>query len=298
MHFFDAANELIRFSSHLGCLACVRQAGDDKTRATMDEFDGTKRKAESKPDHHGPLIDLDYSSPPWMPPVYHVESALRSTQASPPAPTINPENLEYQPLTPVPPSLFTSPHTALQSRPTGQVNFYQRPGPRTAQQSAEDEGDDDDEYEVEIETDNGADGMYMINCKEGSWSGTLPGDDPDELPEQAAVVLEQFKRSQKSTSAAILQAFSASNAAANNASATNLPADRSRWQIDLLLRNIIRRIKTRLLEGAVITLEHLGPIKLTLTCAHPLCQAPGRSIPAGAYYAVLGHPRKLESVER
>ncbi|TKA67749.1 hypothetical protein B0A55_07784 [Friedmanniomyces simplex] len=267
-------------------------------------MDGTKRSANGKPVPHYTPIDFG-ATPPWaLPPIYHEESALRYTQ-SPPAGnrTINPLNLLTRSAT----YARTGPSSATlndeasnplrvivslhQSQMRRRIGRHSPPIISPLTQDGRDGSDD------EIEVDTERDEVYMISTQEGSYSRLLESeDDPNALPDQAVLALQHLKRAselaerQQQTSAGLTH------------SSTHGGADDGIHQTrhtDLFLRSIVRHIKHRLRAGDTLTVERLEipAANPTITCAHPLCPAPEREIPSGAYYLTLGIPGVPESAE-
>lgn len=267
-------------------------------------MDGTKRKARSSPAPPTtslPVMDFG-TTPPWsLPPTLYPESALRSTQQSPKC-TIHPAAL-HQPTATEP--IDSSPWTPLNnsSKQHPPLQARKRIGRRAPEAVGAPIADADENVDVHVDTEN--DGVYMINAKEGSWSGSLSSEDNPEvqekLPPQAELALKHLKRAQElaKQQERLKAANIAMEALLNETKSTGMtPEDKAKWQKDLLLRNTMRQIKKKLQQGAALTLEHLGPVNLTMTCAHPLCPAPGKLVPAGAYYVILAQPCQSESVSR
>lgn len=296
-------------------------------------MDGTKRQANGLPVPSDKPIDLG-ATPPWaLPPVYHEESALRFTQSPEFNLTINPAALHAGSPN-IPRSLPA--WTALNASPTLQARSNSRKQigkaalPVVARDIDSANDDDDESIICGVDIDNGRDGVYMLNAAEGSWSGSLAAEDDPEvratLPDSAVLVLKHLKRAQQLAEEQQFLTLSEDEAAEAERHGSDVatvignatedwqrPPDEFRqvfttqddyeeekrkWHRDLLLRNIVRRIKSKLNSGAVLTLERLGPVNATMTCAHPDCPAPDRRIPPGAYYIILGQPRQLESAER
>ena len=236
--------------------------------------------------------------------MYHEESAIRSTQTSPKK-TVDPVNLQ------------PSSHN-LQSGIDRWKAMNQIPKPRPVPQTRSKIGKraaqhvepeivdvEEDVNDAHVDTDDGNDSVYMIHAKEGSWSASLPSEDDPEvqacLPPQAELAIQHIKRAQKLVEQQQRQNLADTAASAlgqHSQSSDDAPDDSAKWQNDLLLHNVIRQIKQRLREGAILTLECLGPINFTVTCAHPQCPAPGTFIPPGAYYFVLGQLRQLDDASQ
>ena len=291
-------------------------------------MDGTKRKAGGVPLQPSDTIDLG-STPPWaLPLVYHEESALRSTQSPETKLTINPVAL-YGSIATIPRTVPTwSGPYPLPLEPTD-VKPRKRIGKRTPLFTASipHAEDNDDDVVIGVDTDDGHDSVYHTNAREDSWSAALRSEDDPKvqatLPDQAILALQHLKRAQQLADQYNLldrrgskQHDQADDAEAEadedecsacrpnveeyeqSLAADDDDDDKNKWQNDLLLRNIMRRIKHKLIAGAVLTVERLGPVNFTIMCAHPHCPAPECRIPPGAYYIILGQPRQLESAER
>ena len=132
-----------------------------------------------------------------------------------------------------------------------------------------------------------------MNASDESWSSSLASEDDPEmqskLPPQAELALQQLKRNQHRAEPL---KFQRTVDIATKALQTDEVLTReygAEWQKDLLLRNVMRRIKRKLKEGALLTLERIDSSDLVTTCAHPYCPAPAIRIPIGAYYLTLGH---------
>ncbi|KAK4545237.1 hypothetical protein LTR36_003417 [Oleoguttula mirabilis] len=296
-------------------------------------MDGTKRKANGLAVPRSNPIDLG-STPPWaLPPIYHEESALRFTQTPEFHLTVDPAAL-YGRTAAVPRTLPA--RTPLNLAPTVQApprprkQIGKRALPAVTPTVKDDDGDaedDDDEIICGVDTENGRDSVYLLNADQGSWSGPLESEaEAQVLPDQAILALRHLKRAQQL--AEQVQLVSSEDEASEAGEYSDSEADtvvgeasekwqqsqdeveqvyatqddyeeeKKKWHKDLHLRNVIRRVKAKLRSGAVLTLERLGPINLTINCAHPECPAPEHRIPPGAYYVILGQPRQLESAER
>ncbi|KAK5122634.1 hypothetical protein LTR85_003897 [Meristemomyces frigidus] len=201
----------------------------------------------------------------------------------------------------------------------------------TKDEEVDDYNDDEDDIICGVDTVNGHDSVYLLNADQGSWSGPLDSEDDPQvratLPDQAVLALQHLKRAQqlveqqqqkqRSLDPAGYEATEAEYSGSEGdtvvgeaseelqgeaeqifATQDDYEEEKKKWHKDLLLRNVIRMIKSKLNRGALLTLERLGPVNLTMTCAHPDCPAPNGLIPPGAYYVILGQPRQLEKAER
>ncbi|KAK1058842.1 hypothetical protein LTR74_013070 [Friedmanniomyces endolithicus] len=251
-------------------------------------MDGTKHGANGKPvPHHAP-IDFG-ATPPWaLPPMYHEESALRYTQALPNERAINTlDLLQAEPRTV---SLSEKPSTCWRKDAASQQQQTRRrigrhSSPVISPLTNHGRDDSDDELEVDTERDE----VYLLNTNQGSYSRRLGEDDPGTLPDQAVLALLHLRRAKLS-----VEQQQQSSARLTHSGTRGGPNDNTNrlWHNDLLLRKAMRYIKRRLRVGDILTIERLDTpaINPGITCAHPLCPAPGHKIPLGAYYIALGAP--------
>ncbi|KAK4948442.1 hypothetical protein LTR10_012976 [Elasticomyces elasticus] len=274
---------------------------------------GTKRTAKGnpKPISHAPPMDLGSTPPYALPPTYHQESALRYTQTPADERTVNPRDLLQRSAT-EPRITFSQEAVSQQAAKlihdattqnavnkqaaklvhdtaTRYIPQTRIPVTRPAISPLTQDGRDDSDGEIEVDTDDDRDAMYMLNTGEGSYSRQLDSDDNDKLPDQAVLALQHLKRAQE-LSAQQLQ---------NGASSGNDDM-KEVWRTDLLLRNVVRRIKQKLRDGGTLTLERQdsGAGDVVITCALPLCPSPERRIPEGAYYVTLSSPHMHEKPEQ
>ncbi|KAK5684884.1 hypothetical protein LTS10_002959 [Elasticomyces elasticus] len=257
---------------------------------------GTKRTAKGnpKPISHAPPMDLGSTPPYALPPTYHQESALRYTQTPANERTVNPRDLLQRSATE---PRITLSHDVVNQQAaklihdttTRYIPQTRIPVTRPVISPLRQDGKDDSDDEIEVDTDDDRDAMYMLNTGEGSYSRQLDSDDDDKLPDQAVLALQHLKRAQE-LSAQQLQ----HGAGSGNDDMKEV------WRTDLLLRNVVRRIKQRLRDGGTLTLERLnsGAGEVVVTCAHPLCPAPERRMPDGAYYITLSPPDMHEKPEQ
>ncbi|KAK3651676.1 hypothetical protein LTR56_005484 [Elasticomyces elasticus] len=257
---------------------------------------GTKRTAKGnpKPISHAPPMDLGSTPPYALPPTYHQESALRYTQTPAVERTVNPRDLLQRSATE--PRITLSQNTVnkqaaklIHDTATRYIPQTRIPVTRPIISPLTQDRRDDSDDEIEVDTDDDRDAMYMLNTGEGSYSRQLDSDDDDKLPDQAVLALQHLKRAQE-LSAQQLQ----HGAGSGNDDMKEV------WRTDLLLRNVVRRIKQRLRDGGNLTLERLDSSagEVVLTCAHPLCPAPERRMPDGAYYITLSSPHMREKPEQ
>ncbi|KAK0944304.1 hypothetical protein LTR48_004251 [Friedmanniomyces endolithicus] len=252
-------------------------------------MDGTKHGANGKPvPHHAP-IDLGATSPWALPPMYHEESALRYTQSLPNERAINTLDLlqaepRTVPLSEKPSSCWRKDVASQQPQTRRRVGRHSPPviSPLT------NDGRDDSDDEIEVDTER--DEVYLINTNQSSYSRTLGSEDyPATLPHQAVLALQHMLRAKK-----LFEQQHQSSAGLTHSGTRGGPNDNTNrlWHNDLLLRKAMRYIKRRLRVGDILTIERLDTpaINLGITCAHPLCPAPGHKIPLGAYYIALGAP--------
>jgi hypothetical protein len=149
----------------------------------------------------------------------------------------------------------------------------------------------DDNDDIEVDTD--CDTPYIINAREDSFNASLAAeDDPDvreTLSLQAVLALKQLKRAQE-----LADQLQHSPIAPETGGS-------SAAQVDLLLRNIVRRIKKRLQSGGSLILECLrleaDGVVPNLVCAYPLCPSPDHKIPPCAYYIIVGLPHDLQEAQ-
>ncbi|KAK3072972.1 hypothetical protein LTR53_005832 [Teratosphaeriaceae sp. CCFEE 6253] len=248
-------------------------------------MDGTKRRADGKPKAHIQAVDLG-ATPPWsLPPTYHRESDLRHTPLPARKDSLEPTNpllgIATQPRTTPSATSITKQATALlgvakaHSHPSKGRRIGHVPTP-LASPITQDGGESDDE--IEVDTDDGNDDVYMFNAHEASWSRPLDAGSvvgaPDEIPEIAKLAIENLKLAQLNAEQAKLDSLA-----------------------DVLLRSVICNVKERLRRGGALTLERLGAVDVKITCAHPLCLAPERKIPVGAYYVGAGQSTQSEHMD-
>ncbi|KAK4891102.1 hypothetical protein LTR27_010309 [Elasticomyces elasticus] len=274
---------------------------------------GTKRTAKGNPKliSHAPPMDLGSTPPYALPPTYHQESALRYTQTPENERTVNPRDLLQRSATE--PRITLSQdavnrqaakmiHDAttqiavnkqatklIHENATRYVPQTRIPVTRPVISPLTQDGRDDSDDEIEVDTDDDRDAMYMLNTGEGSYSRQLDSDDDDKLPDQAVLALQHLKRAQE-LSAQQLQ----------NGAGSGNDDMKEVWRTDLLLRNVVSRVKQRLRNGGSLTLERLdfGAGEVVITCAHPLCPAPERRMPDGAYYITLSPSQMHEKPEQ
>ncbi|KAK5738440.1 hypothetical protein LTR17_005968 [Elasticomyces elasticus] len=274
---------------------------------------GTKRTAKGnpKPISHAPPMDLGSTPPYALPPTYHQESALRYTQMPADERTVNPRDLlqrsATEPRITLSQDAVTRQAAKMIHDATTQIAVNRQaakpihdnatryipqtriPVTRPVISPLTQDGKDDSDDEIEVDTDDDRDAMYMLNTGEGSYSRQLDSDDDDKLPDQAVLALQHLKRAQE-LSAQQLQ----------HGAGGGTDDMKEVWRTDLLLRNVVRRIKQRLRDDGTLTLERLdsGAGEVMLTCALPLCPAPERSIPDGAYYTTLNASHMHEKPEQ
>ncbi|KAK0322017.1 hypothetical protein LTR54_005772 [Friedmanniomyces endolithicus] len=278
--------------SSQGCLKLYTQ----RTAQYMYTMDDTKHGANGEPVPHYTPIDFG-ASPPWvLPPLYYEESALRYTQSLPNERPIN--TLDVLP--PEPRTVTYSEESSSCWRKdlvSQQPQTHRRIGRHSPPviSPLTDDGRDGSNDEIEVDTER--DAVYLINTNQNSYSRTLGSeDDPATLPHQAVLALQHMLRvkklfeQQQQDSAGLIRSKGPGN--------SNDDAHQSRVK-DCLLRTVMRHIKRRLRAGDILTIERLDTpgIKLGISCAHPLCPAPRRKIPLGAYYIVLGAPGAPLNVE-
>ncbi|KAK1021957.1 hypothetical protein LTS16_026105 [Friedmanniomyces endolithicus] len=251
-------------------------------------MDGTKHGANGKPvPHHAP-IDFGVT-PPWaLPPMYHEESALRYTQSLPNERAINTlDLLQAEPRTVTtsekPSSCWRKDAASQQPQTRRRVGRHSPPVISPLTNDGRDDSDD------EIEVDKECDEVYLLNTNQSSYSRRLGEDDPGTLPDQAVLALLHLRRAKLS-----VEQQQQSSARLTHSGTRGGPNDNTnrRSHNDLLLRKAMRYIKRRLRVGDILTIKRLDTpaINLGITCAHPLCPAPGHKIPLGAYYIALGAP--------
>ncbi|KAK1810311.1 hypothetical protein LTR12_015332 [Friedmanniomyces endolithicus] len=252
-------------------------------------MDGTEHGANGKPVRHHAPIDFG-ATPPWaLPPMYHDESALRSTQSLANERAINTVNLlSAEPLTVTtsekPSSCWRKDAASQQPQTRRRIGRHSPPviSPLT------NDGRDDSDDEIEVDTER--DEVYLINTNQSSYSRTLGSeDDPATLPHQAVLALQHMLRAKKS-----FEQQEHHSARHPHSTTKGKPDDdiHQSWDKDPLLRNVMRHIKRRLCAGDILAIERLDTptINLGITCAHPLCPAAGQKIPPRAYYIALSAP--------
>lgn len=179
-----------------------------------------------------------------------------------------------------------------------------------------------------VDTENGHDSVYLLNAAPGSRSFTLLSeDDPkarDVLPLQAELALMHLRRAERlaAEEEELLRHDEPTGSSQKHSARFATPEERcdtpgvfisspepestpagieqqkTKFQVDHHLRDTMRCIKLRLLDGMTLMVERMGSVNLAIACAHPQCPAPESIIQAGAYYIVLGKSQKLESAER
>ena len=301
------------------------------THSTL-AMDGTKRKANRMP--IAPTVTDFVTTPPWPAlPFYHEESAMRSTQSTGTTSKVQPglqtardrtaavsrSASHLQPLRPAPP---TPQKRAVKHAPAVQP-------PAAIHDS------DADEIEeagfLGVDTDDGHDSVYLFNAGADSKAHYhLPSEEhssaADTLPYQAQLALKHIKRahclaeeggllgvtSRAGSQTSPLQSGSKSvgsehacetprvvpSSPAREISHAAIEQEKARYHNDLLLRNLMQSVKTKLVGGATLIVERTGFVDGELVCTHPQCTAAEYDKSAGAYYVLLGQPRQLERAER
>lgn len=255
-------------------------------------------------------IDLG-STPPWsLPAIYHPGSAMRSTQVSPPKPTINPSVLtkggDVQSVED--PTWFTLNKLMLQPLTT--------PAPLLARENVRGQlppivetatlADGDQTDFVGVEVEPGSDDVYMLDTDDLSWAASLASEDDPEvqatLPFQVELALSDMKK--RAERYAVHQTSCACDAWPEKQAMHDTPnaftlmdEAEMKWQTDLLLRSVLQQVKREVVQGALMILERMGPVDITLVCAHPRCPAPDRRIPPGAYYVVIGQQSTITNAK-
>ncbi|KAK5132515.1 hypothetical protein LTR08_008899 [Meristemomyces frigidus] len=298
-------------------------------------MDGTKREASGVPKPPSDFPDLCYT-PPWRPPLdLHEESAIRTTLLPVDQRTIDPRILHGPRASTADKYAHLKPRDldlTLDVEPPARVRrqIGRRAVRFTASVNRNEDDDGNDDAVLCVDTDNGNDSVYHINANGDSWSGTLESEDDPKVRNtfdiSVALALAHLKKAQQLAGdhANLFQAAGDQHEAprlndwtGETVDACEQPSYRSdlsvttqaeyeaeklrsnlQWNKDLLLRNIVRKLKMKLSNGAVMTVERLSFVDIIITCAHPHCPAPERRIPPEVYYVVIGHPRELESAAR
>ncbi|KAH9836010.1 hypothetical protein Tdes44962_MAKER01929 [Teratosphaeria destructans] len=289
------------------------------------DLDGTKRKecdapTETRPRPYLPyLVNLGAATPPsTLAPYYHQESALRSTQSSSPynaaAPPVDlnqrqPQNIQVNDWRTQPSAVHPAPEAVFPTCLEKDQSRLAAPGLDQLDKSPvadadHDEDEDEGDWEWGVDTDNGADHIYMTNHNvDDSWTKPLIDDNPEDLPLQTHLILDRLRQSQE---AAEKERKLANDSLASRAhyaleqaeqARSNLEKETIRQQTDVLLRAIISGVKKKLQRGHKLVVECSDPVNLKTKCIHPLCAASDRAISPGAYYIILGQPRQLEGTE-
>ncbi|KAI6800916.1 hypothetical protein KC361_g2067 [Hortaea werneckii] len=278
------------------------------------------------------FVGSDLKTPPYAPPVhYHEESALRSTQPPQGEEPFNVSTLHLHD------HAAAEPRHLPNWRPTQSATVYdasseanQRARSAAPAVQLPDVNVQESKDEIlEVDTHFGHDSVYLFNAAADSKSFTLASEDDPEvratLPPQAELAVKRLGRAQALAEASSHAQPDNSTASAKesdhkdtpteffgtgcdtpqvfidsprpNATPSVIELQKLKYNKDLHLRNTMRRVKTKLTQGAKISVLRHNDAKLPIKCEYSECPRFDQVITPGSYFVAIVDARAPMDME-
>ncbi|GAB1743544.1 hypothetical protein NU219Hw_g474t1 [Hortaea werneckii] len=294
-------------------------------------MDHLKRKSEGQ--FASSIVGTDLKTPPYAPPVhYHEESALRSTQSAQDYEPFSVSGLRLHDHSAAKPGHLPD----WRSTKSAAVHDASKAKGRARSAAPAVQVPDVDDHEnkdetLEVDTHFGHDSVYLFNAAADSKSFTLPSEDDPEvqatLPPQAELAIKHLKRAealakarshtQPNPNTASTKESAGENTRVKldffdtrcdtpevfidsprlNATPNVIELQKLRYNKDLHLRNIMRLVKTKLTQGATLTIERHIDVKQLMKCAYSECSELDKKIIPGDYFVVIDDFKGLEDAQ-